>query len=503
MKRHRNTSRQTTGARKRTALRITHRTIAVIAGLSLITGSVAGAATVAATAPAQAQEQNATQEGQGAPTGAPGGGADTMSFDYTGSYAGAITAKGESVKSTSESYTATQSDQNAALIEDGGTLTLKGALLQKSGDDTDGDRCNFYGVNSILTAVGEGSTAKVSNSSLASTSAGSNGIFATDGAKVTVSDTSIDTTADNSRGLDATYGGVIVADGVDITTAGDHCAGMATDRGGGTVTATDSTVSTKGSGSPILYSTGDIEVDGLTGTAAGSQIAGMEGLNTISIENSTLKSTITGKTASDPIANGIIIYQSTSGDAEATTGETATFTAKDSTLSSAIESGSMFYLTNTNAKITLKNTKLDFDSAKTALITAEGNDSNNWGQAGSNGANVSVKAVKQTLNGDIVADTISSVKLSLTKKSTWTGSAKIEDNASGATTSDSPISVSIDGTSSWIVTGDCTVSNLTVKKGGTVKDSDGQTVTIKANGKTVVKGTSSITVTVTGSYSTD
>ena len=160
----------------------------------------------------------------------------------------------------------------------------------------------------------------------------------------------------------------------------------------------------------------------------------------------------------------------------------------------------MFYLPNPRAKITLKNTKLDFDSSKAALITAEDNDSNNWGQAGSNGADVSVKAVKQKLTGNIIVDTISSVKLNLTKKSTWTGTAQIEDNTSGATTSDSPVSVSIDGTSSWIVTGDCTVSNLTVKDGGTVKDSDGQTVTVKANGKTVVKGTSSITVTVTGSY---
>ncbi len=502
MKRQGNTADRTS-ARRRTALHITHRTIAVIAGLSLLTGGVAGAGTVAITAPAQAQEQIAVPDAPGASAGAQGDGADTMSFDYTGSYTGTITASGEDITSDGETHTATQSDCNAALVEDGGSLTLENALLQKSGDDTDGDRCNFYGVNSILTAVGEGSTATVSNSSLAATSAGSNGIFATDGAKVIVSDTSIDTAADNSRGLDATYGGVIVADTVDISTAGDHCAGIATDRGGGTITATDSTATTQGSGSPILYSTGDIEVDGLTGTAIGSQIAGMEGLDTISIENSTLKSTITGKTASDPIANGIIIYQSTSGDAESTTGETATFTAKNSTLSSAIESGSMFYLTNTTAKITLNNTVLDFDSSKAALITAEGNDSNNWGDAGNNGATVTVKAVKQTLEGDIVADTISSVKLSLTKGSTWTGTTHIEENASGSPTSDSPISITVDGSSRWIVTHDCTVSNLTVHDGGTLKDSNGQTVTIKANGKTVVEGTGNATVTVTGAYKAD
>ena len=485
---------------KHTALSITHRTVAIVAGLSLITGSVAGAATVAITAPAQAQEQATAAQGQGQPGGGMQGGADTMSFDYSGSYAGAIAADGEDISSDGESFTATEADQNAALVQNGGTLTLENALLQKSGDDTDGDRCNFYGVNSILTAVGEGSSATVTNSSLTATSAGSNGIFATDGATVTLSDTSIDTTADNSRGLDATYGGVITADNVDITTAGDHCAGIATDRGGGTITTVDSTVSTQGSGSPILYSTGDIEVENLTGTASGSQIAGMEGLNTICIENSTLTSSITGKTASDPIANGIIIYQSTSGDAEATTGSTATFTAKNSTLSSAIQSGSMFYLTNTSANITLQNTELDFDSSQATLITACGNDSNNWGQAGSNGATVKVKAINQTLEGDIVADTISSINLTLTKGSTWTGSAIIQDNDSATTTTKSPISITVGKKSSWIVTGDCTVSNLTVKNGGTIKDSDGQTVTIVANGKTVVEGTGNVTITVTGTY---
>lgn len=84
----------------------------------------------------------------------------------------------------------------------------------------------------------------------------------------------------------------------------------------------------------------------------------MEGLNTILIKDSTLESTVTGKTASDPIANGTIIYQSTSGDAEASTGEHATFQSVDSTLSSAIGSGSMFYFTNTTADVVLQNAGL-------------------------------------------------------------------------------------------------------------------------------------------------
>ncbi len=440
--------------------------------------------------------------GQGA--GQPGGGmggANTMTFDYTGSYSGAVTADGESVTAQSQSYDATDADVNAALAQNGGSLTLTGATLSKSGDDTNGDNCNFYGLNSILLSVGEDSTATIQDSTLSATSEGSNGIFATDNATVLAKNVTINTTSGNSRGLDATYGGTILAGDVTISTQGDHCAGVATDRGGGNISVDGGTISTAESGSPILYSTGDVEVQDVTGTATGSQIAGMEGLNTILINNSTLESTITSKTASDPVANGVIIYQSTSGDAESTTGDTATFQAVDSTLKSSIESGSMFYLTNTSANVVLSNTKLDFDSSKASLVYAAGNDSNSWGTAGSNGATVKFTGINQELAGDVVADTISSIDLYLTEGTIWTGSARIEENSAGST-SESPITVNVDGSSCWVVNGDATVSNLNVADGGKVVDTDGKTVTIVAGGQTVVQGDSSYTITVTGSYST-
>ena len=441
-------------------------------------------------------------DASGAPSGQPGGagGADTMSFDYTGTYAGAITADGTQVSSDGEAYEASTADENAALAENGGTLDLTNATLTKSGDDTNGDNCNFYGLNSILLSVGEGSLATVSESTLSATSEGSNGIFATDSGTVYANDVKIDTTAGNSRGLDATYDGTIVASGVTATTQGDHCATVATDRGGGSISLANSALSTAGSGSPLLYSTGDIEVSGVTGTASGSQIAGMEGLNTILINNSTLESTQTDKTASDPVADGVIIYQSTSGDAENTTGESATFQVADSTLKSAITSGSMFYLTNTSADVVLARTSLDFDSDAADLILAAGNDSNNWGTAGSNGATVKFTGIEQKLEGDIEADTISSVDLHLTQGSIWTGSASITQNAT-ASTSDAPITVNVDGTSSWIVTDSCTLSALNVADGAKVVDESGKAVTIVAGGQTVVQGDSDLTVTC-DSYST-
>lgn len=302
---------------------------------------------------------------------------------------------------------------------------------------------DYSGSYSVSLTVGEDSTAVIDGTDITASSSGSNDVFATDSGTALVNDTSIETMADNSRGLDATYGGTISANKITADTQGGHSAIVATDRGGGSISLADATLSTAGSGSPLLYFTGDIQVNNVSGTSSGSQIAGMEGLNTILIKDSTLESTVTGKTASDPIANGIIIYQSTSGDAEASTGEHATFQSVDSTLSSAIGSGSMFYFTNTTADVVLQNTELDFD----------------------------------------------------------TDAATITDNAAAGsgtgTASDAPITVNVDGTSTWVVTKDTTISALNVASGG-----DGNTVTIVANGKTVVSGSGDVTVTVTGSYST-
>lgn len=304
---------------------------------------------------------------------------------------------------------------------------------------------DYSGTNSVSLTVGEDSTTVIDGTDITASSSGSNGVFATDSGTALVNDTSIETMADNSRGLDATYGGTILANKITADTQGGHSAIVATDRGGGSISLADVTLSTAGSGSPLLYSTGDIQVNNVSGTSSGSQIAGMEGLNTILIKDSTLESTVTGKTASDPIANGIIIYQSTSGDAEASTGEHATFQSVDSTLSSAIGSGSMFYFTNTTADVVLQNnTELDFD----------------------------------------------------------TDAATLTDNAAAGsgtgTASDATITVNVDGTSTWVVTKDTTISALNVASGG----GDGNTVTIVANGKTVVSGSGDVTVTVTGSYST-
>ena len=441
----------------------------------------------------------ATDTPSGQPPAKPGG-ADTMSYDYTGTLSGAVTADGKEVTVNGETVSTETVDQNVGLAHNSGALTIKNATLSKSGADTNDDLCNFYGINSILLSANKYSVIKVSDSALTADSTGSNAIFATDSGTVYANNNTIVTSAGNSRGLDATYGGTVIGNKMAISTAGNHSAALATDRGGGNVSLTNSTLFTAGSGSPLLYSTGNVKVDNVDGTATGSQLAGMEGLNTILIKNSTLTSEITGKTASDPVANGVIIYQSTSGDAEASTGETADFEVENSTLSSGIQEGAMFYLTNTTANMVLQNSTLDFDSEKANLLTIGGNDANNWGTPGSNGATVKLTGINQTLSGNIDVDTISSLDLYLLDGSSYSGAMVISENSQATKTSEAPITVNVDADSGWVLTADSTITALHLKKGGSIVDKDGKTVNIVANGKTVVDGDSDLTLTVTDSY---
>lgn len=303
---------------------------------------------------------------------------------------------------------------------------------------------DYSGSYSVSLTVGEDSTAVIDGTDITASSSGSNGVFATDSGTALVNDTSIETMADNSRGLDATYGGTILASKITADTQGDHSAIVATDRGGGSISLADATLSTVGSGSPLLYSTGDIQVNNVSGTSSGSQIAGMEGLNTILIKDSTSESTGTGKTASDPIA-----------------------TASSST---------------SPPRATRKPAPASPPrSSRSIPHSAPPSDQ---GRCSTSPTRPPMWCCR-TLN----------LISTPTRRRSRTTRRPAPAQARRATP---PITVNVDGTSTWVVTKDTTISALNVASGG----GDGNTVTIVANGKTVVSGSGDVTVTVTGSYST-
>ena len=110
------------------------------------------------------------------------------------------------------------------------------------------------------------------------------------------------------------------------------------------------------------------------------------------------------------------------------------------------------------------------------LLRVAGNDgASGWGQAGSNGALAEILAEDQTLEGDIVVDSISTMSLTLSGNSTLTGAIRVVDNAAGGSPAAENAVVEIGPGCLWSLTGDSTVSSL--ENNGTIRY-NGHTITL-------------------------
>ena len=275
--------------------------------------------------------------------------------------------------------------------------------------------------------------------------------------QATIKNVKITTHSDKSRGLDATYNGVINAENVIINTDGQSCAALATDRGEGEVHVKNSDINTgvsktSGRGSPLIYSTGNISVENTKGTAYVSQIACIEGKNSIEVKNSELTGYAEGnRQDGDKYVDlgGVFIYQSMSGDADV---GTSLFTAENSKLSIAEDSSvyktaPMFHITNTACVIDLTNTELSFGSG----VFLEASGQNQWGSEGSNGGVAELNTDNEKIDGNVIVDDISSLNWSM-KNTEFKGAI----NSTGNTT------VNVGEGSTWTLTGDSSVSSLEV-----------------------------------------
>jgi hypothetical protein len=254
----------------------------------------------------------------------------------------------------------------------------------------------------------------------------------------------------NSGGIQTTGGGTTNAENLTISTEGDSSAAIRSDRGGGTVNVDGGTYTTDGLGSPAVYSTADITVKNAELTANNSEGLVIEGKNSIALENCTVSGNMTSSTSGSDNDNlhAVMIYQSMSGDADL--GESS-FSSNGGSITSL--SGDLFYVTNTSCSISLTNTKLV--TANGQLFTIAGNNSSRgWGTEGSNGGNVTLTTSEQTMEGDITVDDISTLDLSMSENSSFTGTI----NSSGEA---GEVNVTLDDTSTWTLTGDSYVTSFT------------------------------------------
>ena len=415
--------------------------------------------------------------GMGAPDGNKGPGGNGAPGGFGGSQevtqGDAATTISEDSSVSDETYTSSGDDENALRV-DGATVTLDGITVDKSsGSSSNTENGDFYGMNAALLAT-DGADVTISGATVTSSAQNGNGVFSYgEGTTVTISDSTITTTADNSGGIQTTGGATTNASNLTVDTSGNSAAAIRSDRGGGTVNVTGGTYTSNGYNSPAVYSTATISVSDATLTANNSEALVIEGQNSITLDNCDVSGNMsdTEGTSSDENVHNVMIYQSMSGDAEV---GTSSFTMNGGTLTS--NNGDMFYVTNTHCTIDLSGVTLTNNDTDAYLLNVTGNSaSHGWGSAGSNGAQVEFTADDQTLEGNIIVDSISTLDLTLSGSSTFTGTVNIVDNADGGTAVDDNAVVTVEEGSTWTLTGDCTVTSLT--NNGTI-DFNGYTITL-------------------------
>ncbi len=354
-----------------------------------------------------------------------------------------------------ETYESNTKDENTILVNGDVDVNMNNITVNKSGDSDGGDNTSFYGINSAILAK-SGAIVIIKNSNINTNATGANGVFSyggsattnnssNDGTTVTISDSTITTTKDNSGGIMTTGGGIMNAYNLIINTSGISSAAIRTDCGGGKVNVDGGTYKTTGQGSPIIYSTADIIVSNAKLIAKASEGVVIEGKNSVTLNNVTLTDTNNKLNGKSTTYKNIFLYQSMSGDAS---NGTSSFTSKNSKITT--NKGDTFYVTNTTAVINLENNTITNNDKSGAFLRIK---KDSWGNSGSNGGNVTLKATNQLINGDIVIDSISTLTMNL-KNSNFTGKINKSNSAKS-------IDLNIDKDTKIKLTGNSYVTSFT------------------------------------------
>ncbi len=346
---------------------------------------------------------------------------------------------GSTATKAGESLSTSTSDYNVVQVTKG-TLQLTNCTISKEGDYSSsysGDDTSFYGTNSAVYASGSSAFINMTGGSVTTNAKGANAIFATDGATITVSDVTIDNTKSVSRGLHCTGGGTINATNVNITTRSETSSTIATDRGGGTVTVNGGTITAKGSKSSVIYSTGSISVNGITGISEKGPMATVEGGNSVTIENSQM--------TSNAEARGILLHQSNSGDAE---GTKPVCTISNSSLTTTNSSAPLCFVTNVTGVLTLTDVTLSVASGKLMSVEYYKRGENSTGHLVLNTTKDS-----WTYAGDVDADNINNVAVTVGNRVVWNGAVDKDNDAQSS-------SVTVESGGVWNLTANTAISTL-------------------------------------------
>ncbi len=413
--------------------------------------------------------------------GFPGDAGEDINYSAVKEYTSDTEVSGENISSTG-------TDENAVLISNGANVTLTGSTVSRvSSDSVGGDAASFYGVGAAVLAK-EG-TVYLKDSTISTDAAGAAGIFAYGSGTAYAANTKITTKKDTAGGIHVAGGGSMYAWDLDVETFGQSSAAIRSDRGGGKMVMEGGSYTSHGTGSPAIYSTADIAVADAVLTANASEAICIEGLNAIHLFDTDLTGNMGDDSQNDCTWN-VILYQSMSGDSQV---GNSTFEMSGGTLTA--KNGGMFYTTNTESTITLTDVDIAYAEDSEFFLRCTGNNNaRGWGTTGQNGADCLFTADSQTMQGDIVWDSISDLDFYMKNGSSLCGCV-IDDESCAGSGGSGYCNMYIEEGCTWTVTGDSALTKLYCA--GKIQDSSGKTVTVKGTDGTIyAEGESSCVVTV-------
>lgn len=327
----------------------------------------------------------------------------------------------------SATITATSDDTSAVEVTDAGSLTVTDSTVVSTGKSSAVKKSHEEGQNAGVLATGA-STVTLTDTTVSTSGSDSNGVVATSSATVTATDSDVTTTADAAAAVATTAAsGTVKLKHVHLQTAGDDASAIDTTS---TVTATDTTATTTGDAAVVVA----------------------KGNSTVTLKDSTL-------TGGDKKLGAIAIVADSTGNAT-TTSSAVSVTGGSVTATD----GAAITVANVKTDVKLKNVDITADSG--VLVKAAANAQ--WGVKGKNGAVATVTADSETLSGDLVADKLSTLSVTLKNGTELTG--KVTNAA-----------LTLDDTSNWSVTDNSTLTTLTSTETTTTTALDN----IQGNGFTV------------------
>lgn len=326
--------------------------------------------------------------------------------------------------------------RNESIFEvgNGEKLCINNSRLSSSGNTTNEEHSSFHGVNAGILAK-ESANVNIKNSMITTTGKGANAAFSHgEGSLIDIDNVIIKTKGRFSNGLSAGSRGTIQAHDISINTEGESSSAIAVYSGNGIIDVSNVTGLCEGKNSPCIYSKGNIVVNDSslkTEKAPGAIVDG----SSLVINNTVISS---------KESYGVMLFEKNDKNEEI---GKCVFTSNLGSISAG--KGALFYVTNTEAIVTLFNTKLVPSITSNILVNAC---KDKWGREGDNGGTLNLIGNHQTLKGDILCDELSSVNLNLKDYTYFTGIINERNKGS--------VSINLDSTSVWTLTGNSYIDSI-------------------------------------------